>query len=264
MPGNLNVTVWNEFIHERKAGGRPAEIYPQGIHAALAAHFSGQPGMRARTATLDQPEHGLTAEVLAETDVLFWWGHIGHDRVDDEIVRRVQAEVLAGMGLVVLHSGHGAKIFKALLGTSCSLRWREADEKEILWNIAPAHPIARGVGERIVIERHEMYGEPHSIPEPDEVVFLSWFEGGNVFRSGCTFRRGLGRIFYFSPGHETYPIYHRADILGILDNAAWWAGEYSARIRSESGGEAGSGSRRPMEGSVNEKVPIHPLGGAPA
>ncbi|MDB5049827.1 MAG: PalA [Fibrobacteres bacterium] len=256
MAGNLNVTVWNEFIHERKPGGKPMEIYPHGIHAALAAHFSSQPGIKARTATLDEPEHGLTAEVLADTDVLFWWGHVGHDRVDDAIVRRVRREVLAGMGLVVLHSGHAAKIFKALLGTECTLKWREADEKEILWNIAPHHPITRGIGERIVIDRHEMYGERHDIPEPDQVIFISWFEGGNVFRSGCTFERGLGRIFYFSPGHETYPIYHRPDILKVLTNAAHWAGEFSARTRAETGGNPRSGEA----GSVNEKDPVQPLG----
>jgi trehalose utilization protein len=255
MPGNLNVTVWNEFIHERKPTGKPREIYPQGIHAALASHFSAQPGIRARTATLDEPEHGLTEAVLKETDVLFWWGHVAHDKVDDAVARRVQQEVLAGMGLVVLHSGHAAKVFKALLGTNCSLKWREADEKEILWNIAPEHPIARGVGDKIIIDRHEMYGERHDIPEPDQVIFLSWFEGGNVFRSGCTFSRGLGRIFYFSPGHETYPIYHRPDILNVLTNAAHWAGEYSARARAESGGSPRPGTAA----SVNEKEPVRPI-----
>jgi trehalose utilization protein len=250
----VNATVWNEFLHERKPG-KPQEIYPQGIHAAIAAHLSAQPGLRARTATLDEPEHGLTAEALAETDVLFWWGHQAHDKVDDAIVKRVQDEVLAGMGLVVLHSGHGAKIFRALLGTHCSLRWREADEREILWNIAPGHPIARGIGESIDLPQHEMYGEPHDIPEPDQLIFLSWFAGGNVFRSGCTFTRGLGRIFYFSPGHETYPIYHRQDILQVLANAARWAGEYSAGERARAGGAP----RRRMQDSRNEKNPLQAL-----
>jgi trehalose utilization protein len=256
MAGNLNVTVWNEFIHERRAGGKPAEIYPLGIHAALAAHFSSQPGLAAATATLDEPEHGLSAEVLARTDMLFWWGHLAHDKVDDAVAARVQEAVLDGMGLVVLHSAHAAKIFKSLLGTSCTLKWREADEREILWNVAPHHPITRGVGEHIEIDRHEMYGERHDIPEPDQVIFISWFQGGNVFRSGCTFERGLGRIFYFSPGHETYPIYHRPDILAILTNAARWAGEYSASAR------AGAAGTRPGKGkSSNQLVPLRPLDG---
>jgi trehalose utilization protein len=251
---SLNVTVWNEFIHERKPG-KPQEHYPQGIHAAIAGHLNAQPGIKARTATLDEPEHGLSAEVLAETDVLFWWGHVGHDKVEDAIVQRVQDAVLAGMGLVVLHSGHAAKIFKALLGTHCSLRWREADEREILWNIAPAHPITRGIGDRIDLPQHEMYGERHDIPEPDQVIFLSWFAGGNVFRSGCTFTRGLGRIFYFSPGHETYPIYHRQDILQVLTNAAHWAGEFSAAERAR----PDAAPRASTAASRNEKDPAQPL-----
>lgn len=255
----LKVTVWNEFIHERRQG-KPAEIYPQGIHGALAAHFNAQSGITARTATLDESEHGLTEAVLAETDVLFWWGHLAHDKVDDEVALRVQRNVLAGMGLVVLHSGHAAKVFKALLGTQCSLKWREADEKEILWNIAPGHPITRGVGEKIILEQHEMYGERHEIPEPDQVIFISWFEGGNVFRSGCTFERGLGRIFYFSPGHETYPIYHRQDILKVLVNAAHWAGEASAAARAAGGPEIAGQARRSTAASVNEKEPAHPIG----
>jgi trehalose utilization protein len=254
MSVTVNATVWNEFIHERRPG-KPQEIYPQGIHTAIAGHLNNQPGITARTATLDEPEHGLSAEVLAGTDVLFWWGHLAHDKVDDAIVKRVKDEVLAGMGLVVLHSGHAAKPFTELLGTHCSLRWREADEREIIWNIAPAHPIARGIGDRIDLPQHEMYGERHDIPEPDQVVFLSWFAGGNVFRSGCTFTRGLGRIFYFSPGHETYPIYHRPDILQVLTNAALWGGEFSAAERARAGGVP----RRFAQASRNEKDPAQPL-----
>lgn len=250
----VNATVWNEFIHERQPG-KPQQIYPQGIHAAIAGYLNAQSGIRARTATLEEPEHGLSDEVLAGTDVLFWWGHKAHDQVEDAIVKRVQDHVLAGMGLVVLHSGHASKILKLLLGTHCSLRWREADEREILWNIAPGHPIARGIGDRIDLPQHEMYGEPHGIPEPDQVVFLSWFAGGNVFRSGCTFTRGQGRIFYFSPGHETYPIYHRPDILKVLSNAAEWAGGFSAGERARTGGEP----RRWAHASYNEKEPLQPL-----
>jgi trehalose utilization protein len=167
--------------------------------------------------------------VLDETDVLFWWGHMLHDKVEDTVVKRVQENVLSGMGLIVLHSGHFSKIFKVLMGTHCSLRWREAGEKEILWNVAPGHPITRGISDTVEIPRTEMYGERFDIPEPTQLVFISWYEGGNVFRSGCTFIRGNGRIFYFAPGHETYPIYHDTNIQKILANAARWAKNESKR-----------------------------------
>ncbi|GAF19454.1 hypothetical protein JCM19046_4106 [Bacillus sp. JCM 19046] len=148
-----------------------------------------------KTATLDEPEHGLTNDVLEQTDVLIWWGHVAHDEVSDEVVARVHKRVLEGMGLIVLHSGHFSKIFKTLMGTSCDLKWREADEKERLWVVSPSHPIADGIDEYFELEKEEMYGEHFDIPNPDEVVFMSWFQGGEVFRSGCTFNRGNGKIF---------------------------------------------------------------------
>jgi trehalose utilization protein len=217
----MKITVWNENRHEQK-NPTVAEIYPEGIHGAIAT-FLNENGFDAATATLDQPEHGLTEEVLSETDVLFWWGHLAHDEVTDEIVERVQKRVLEGMGLVVLHSGHFSKIFKKLMGTSCDLKWREADDKERLWVVDPSHPITEGIGEYIEIEKEEMYGEHFDIPAPDQLVFVSWFEGGEVFRSGCTYQRGNGKIFYFRPGHETYPTYHNKEIQKVLVNAAKWA-----------------------------------------
>lgn len=217
----MKITIWNENRHEKK-NPVVAEIYPEGIHGAIG-NFLAQQGFDIKTATLDEPEHGLTEEVLNNTDVLFWWGHLAHDEVTDEIVNRVHDRVLQGMGLVVLHSGHFSKIFKKLMGTSCDLKWREADDKERLWVVDPSHPIADGLGEYIELEKEEMYGEHFDIPAPDELVFVSWFEGGEVFRSGCTYKRGNGRIFYFRPGHETYPTYHNESIQKVLLNAAKWA-----------------------------------------
>lgn len=217
----MKVTVWNEYRHELK-DQEVRDVYPKGIHEAIAS-FLTEAGFDARTATLDEPEHGLTKEVLAETDVLLWWGHVAHDEVKDEVVSRVQQRVLDGMGLIVLHSGHFSKIFKRLMGTSCDLKWREAGENERLWVIDPSHPIAEGVGEFIDLEHEEMYGEHFDIPAPDELVFTSWFAGGEVFRSGCTFRRGQGKIFYFRPGHETHPTYHQPEIQRVIINAVRWA-----------------------------------------
>jgi len=218
----IRVTVWGENVHEQKHEA-VRKIYPDGMHATIAAALGADEGIEARTATLQEPEHGLSEAVLAQTDVLTWWGHAAHGQVEDAIVDRVQQRVLEGMGLLVLHSGHFSKIFKRLMGTGCALRWREAGEKERLWVCNPGHPIARGIDGCIELPHTEMYGEPFGIPNPDEVVFVSWFAGGEVFRSGCTFTRGAGKIFYFRPGHETYPIYHDEQIQLVLRNAVKWA-----------------------------------------
>jgi trehalose utilization protein len=226
MTTPLRITVWNEFRHAR-SNPVVGRIYPDGIHEALAAPLRAA-GHEVRTATLDEPGHGLSGDALDRTDVLLWWGHQAHAEVGDALVDRVQARVLAGMGLIPLHSAHFSKIFKRLMGTSCDLKWREADERERMWVVAPAHPIVQGLPERIELEREEMYGEHFDIPAPDELVFVSWFQGGEVFRSGCCFRRGAGRIFYFRPGHETYPTYHQPLIQQVIANAVSWAAPVAA------------------------------------
>src|SRR5689334_14295053 len=222
MPSPLRVTVWNEHVHERE-NPTIAAIYPTGIHGCIAQALKVDSGIDVGTATLEQPEHGLTTEVLDKTDVLFWWGHAAHGKVSDAIVDRVLARIWQGMGFVALHSSHYSKIFKRLMGTSCSLTWREAGERERLWVCNPAHPIAHGIDRYFEIENTEMYGEPFAIPTPDEIVFISWFEGGEVFRSGCTWKRGNGKIFYFRPGHEAYPIYYHPMVRLVLRNAVKWA-----------------------------------------
>ncbi len=224
----IRVTIWNEFRHEREM---PAVgvIYPEGIHGAIAAFVAGQADMTAGTAVLDDPEHGLTDEVLAATDVLVWWGHAHHGLVRDEIVNKVYDRVLQGMGLIVLHSGHGSKIFRKLMGTDTqNLKWREIGEKERLWTVEPGHPIADGIPEHFELEHEEMYGERFDIPAPDALVFISWFTGGEVFRSGCCFQRSRGKIFYFRPGHETFPVYHQPVIQRVLLNAIRWAAPVEA------------------------------------
>lgn len=219
---NLRVTIWNEFIHERNRAA-VARIYPRGMHQTLAEALGRHGGLTVRTATLDEPEQGLPAAVLDGTDVLLWWGHAAHEAVKDELAARVQERVIAGMGLLVLHSGHESKVFKRLMGTSYHLCWREAGECERVWTVNPGHPIAAGLGDCIELEQSEMYGEPFGIPTPDDLIFISWFEGGEVFRGGCTWTRGSGRIFYFSPGHEAYPIYHHPEIQRVITNGVLWA-----------------------------------------
>jgi len=221
MSSPVRVTIWNEHRHER-SDPAVAAVYPDGIHGALAEALRA-PGVEVRTATLDEPEHGLPDDVLDSTDVLVWWGHVAHDEVEYAVVERAKRRVLAGMGLVVLHSGHFSKLFRALMGTTCDLQWREADDAERLWVIAPGHPIARGLGPSIDLEIEEMYGEPFDVPAPEELVLVSWFTGGEVFRSGCCYTRGRGRIFYFRPGHETHPSYYHPDVRRVIANAVAWA-----------------------------------------
>ncbi|NNE35491.1 MAG: trehalose utilization protein ThuA [Rhodothermales bacterium] len=224
----INVTVWGENVHER-TNEVVASVYPDGMHTVIADALSANRDITARTATLEQPEHGLSEEVLDETDVLIWWGHCAHGDVEDVIVDRVHARVLEGMGLIALHSAHYSKIFKKLMGTSCSLCWREAGEKERLWVCQPSHPITQGLGKYFEIPNAEMYGEPFGIPVPDEQIFISWFEGGEVFRSGGTWKRGNGKVFYFRPGHETYPVFYQEEVQLVLRNAVRWAAPVTPR-----------------------------------
>src|SRR5688500_16643567 len=220
----IRVTVWNEYRHEKKHP-KIAEIYPEGIHMAIAHPLrkGKEKEFTARTATLDEKEHGLSEDVVKNTDVMVWWGHMAHDEVSDAIVERVHKAVLGGMGLVVLHSGHFSKIFKRLMGTTCNIKWREADEREILWVTRPGHPLVRGIDDHFVIEREEMYGEFFDVPEPEQTVMISSFAGGEVFRSLMTWTRGAGRVVYFRPGHETFPTYHDPNVLRVIENACLWA-----------------------------------------
>jgi trehalose utilization protein len=219
----IRVLIWHEHRHEKK-NRLVAQIYPEGMHGALKNAFKGQEGFSVSHALLDDDaEHGLSEKRLADTDVLIWWGHVAHGEVKDEIVERVARRVHEGMGLIVLHSGHFSKIFKRLMGTPCALKWREAGENERIWILNRNHPITAGLPEQIFIEHEEMYGEPFSIPEPLETVMISWFEGGEVFRSGVTYQRGAGRIFYFRPGHEAYPTFHHPHVLQVIRNAVRWA-----------------------------------------
>jgi len=239
------VTVWNEYRHEREHDV-VADVYPDGIHAVLADALEAR-GHEVQTATLDEDEHGLTDDVLAETDVLTWWGHAAHDEVDEGVARRVQAAVTDdGLGFLPMHSAHYSKPFKRLMGTPCDLKWREVGERERVWVVDAGHPVAEGVDDYFEVPDAEMYGEPFAIPEPDRLVFVSWFEGGDVFRSGCCYHRGNGRVFYFRPGHETYPVYHQEPVQHVLGNAVeWLAG-------GDAGAERNTGNQdalEPVEGA---------------
>lgn len=217
----INVTIYNEFQHE-KSSEHVRKIYPDGIHKAIG-NFLESDDIKVRYSTLDDIETTLTPEILKDTDVLIWWGHMAHHKVPDEIAMNVRNEVLKGMGFIALHSAHHSKPFKLLMGTTCNLGWRENGDMERIWTINPAHPIAKGIGRYFELEHVETYAEPFGIPNPDEVIFMGWYEGGELFRSGCTFHRENGRIFYFQPGHESFPIFYNENVQTIIRNAVYWA-----------------------------------------
>lgn len=219
----IKVLIYNEFQHEKDKNCRASEIYPDGIHAAIAEFLGKEEDIECSTVTLDNIEEGITKEILADTDVMLWWGHMAHGRVPDEKAALVQEAVLNGMGIIFLHSAHKSKPFMRLMGTDCSLTWRESDDFERVWVTAPYHPIARGLDRYFELPADETYGEPFGIPTPDEIVFIGWYTGGEVFRSGCTWQRGSGKVFYFQPGHETYPTYKNPVIQQIITNAVRWA-----------------------------------------
>lgn len=223
MSDGIRVTCWMEGVHEQR-NPRTQELYPEGMAKVIADYLAAQPGIASvRVAHLQDEDQGLTQEILDTTDVMTWWGHVAHHEVSDENAERLQQRVWEGMGLIVLHSGHFSKIFRRLLGTNCFLRWRDVGEKERIWVCDPAHPIAEGIPPHFEIPHAEMYGEPFEIPQPDELVFLSWFEGGEVFRSGCCWHRGKGKVFYWRPGHETHPIFYNDLVMKVLYNGVRWA-----------------------------------------
>ncbi len=244
----IKTVVWGENVHEQ-TNKTVAEIYPNGMHGCIAESLNNDPEIQATTATLQEPEHGLSEARLADTDVLIWWGHAAHGDVSDEVAERVVRHVWSGMGLLLLHSAHFAKVFKLLMGTACNLTWREAGERERLWVTSRNHPIVHGLPDYFELENEEMYGEPFSVPEPLETVLISWFQGGEVFRSGLTYKRGAGNVFYFRPGHETYPTYHDANVQRVLKNAVHWAHNSAARVQ-----QVTDAPNRPVEQSIEPLI----------
>ncbi len=222
----INVTIWNEGYHERESQA-VRDVYPEGIHGCLAQFFGGDhPEIgTVRAFTMYDEEQGFKQEDLNDTDVLIYWAHCCHGQIEDQYVQRIYSRVVHdGMGLIVLHSGHASKIFAKLCGTDTGcLRWRESDDKERIWVMEPQHPICNNLPDYIELPAEETYGERFEIPAPDSLVFMSWFSGGEVFRSGITYNRGQGKIFYFRPGHETYPTFFNPQVRQILMNAVLWA-----------------------------------------
>ena len=229
---SIRVTIWNEFHHE-KTNEKAKALYPNGIHGTIKEFLSDCEDMTVTLAALDDPDQGLPEELLNNTDVLIWWGHMAHGDVDDALVRRIRKRVLNGMGFIALHSGHHSKPFKEILGSTGNLTWGD-DQRCIVWNLCPSHPIAAGVPEHFELFE-ELYSEPFFVPKPDDLIFGTWYENGNIFRGGMTFTRGVGKIFYFHPGHETLPSFHNPIVQQIIKNAIRWVAPANLAIDVPSG-----------------------------
>lgn len=208
-----------EFMKSRAEKIR--QVYPKGLMGTLAEALSKDPELEITMTNIFEPEYGLPDELLERTDVLVWWSHVLQETIPDSLAMKIVQRVQKGMGFVPLHSAHKSKPFMYLLGTSGCLKWREGDFCRV-WTAMPSHPIAQGIPEYIELKEEEMYGEPFDIPRPDDNIFISWYRGGELFRSGCTWTRGYGRIFYFQPGHETSPNYHNEYIQKIIDQGIHW------------------------------------------
>ena len=234
MAKTINVTIWNEYRHE-KSDENVAKLYPNGLHAAIGEFLSKNDDMKITLAALDDPDQGLPDEVLNNTDVILWWGHMNHGEVKDDLVERIRQRVyVGGMGFIALHSAHHSKPFRAIVGTTGNLLWGD-NQKEIIWNIMPSHPIAAGIPAHFELPEEELYAEPFQIPQPDAHIFEGWYEHGYVFRTGCTFLRGAGRVFYFQPGHETCPSFYDANVQRIITNGVRWAAPNDFGYEIESG-----------------------------
>jgi trehalose utilization protein len=191
----IRVLAWSEV-------SEPKYAYPRGIHTAIAEYLDVCEGITAKTANLDDPNQGVSDETV------------------ERIVRHVRER---GMGFLGLHSTHFARPYKALMGTSCAWRCYIEDGKSgHIRVVTPDHPIAAGVQD-FVIPHEEWYGEPYDVPEPEAVILEGHYvDGQEIVRDGLVWTVGPGRVFYFRPGHETFPIYYMAPVRKILENAVRW------------------------------------------
>ena len=226
--GKRKVVVWSEGSANVDEGSK--KVYPEDINTAIA---EGLAPLKARgweivKATLGDPDQGISDELLAGTDVLIWWGHKKHGEVKNELVDKIDQRVRDGkMGFIATHSSHFAKPFKKLMGTACS--WGEyvvdGTSVEILVK-EPSHPICRGV-RSFKLPKIERYGEPFAVPAPEAVPLDGRYtkpDGKTApARMGLCWAVGKGKVFYFTPGHETYDDYYRPEVRRIFVNAVQWA-----------------------------------------
>lgn len=230
----IRVTIWNENWDEVRFEN-VHKIYPEGIHMAISGFLQKDARLKVQATTPAGDDFGLSQELLDDTDVLIWWGHVIHHLVPQDAVERVCERVLGGMGMISLHSSVYSKPFERLIGKVMNCAYREVGEKERVWVVNPAHSIAWGLKECFEIEHSEVYREPTGLPLPDELVFISWYAGGEAAISGGCYYRGRGRIFVFTPGHEDYPIFYDPSVQQVILNGVLWA--YNSYFTTYSSGE---------------------------
>ncbi|MCI8623421.1 MAG: trehalose utilization protein ThuA [Provencibacterium sp.] len=220
----IRVTVWNEFYDDPR---HPAiqELYPGGVQEYLASVLREEPDMAVTARHFYEDDAcGLSDEVLDSTDVLLVYGHILRDNVpEDRVKKLIERVVKEGMGVIFLHSALWMNLFQRLVGPGAYCGYRELGERERVWVVNRNHPIAAGLPSSFVIPHTEVYSEPAGFPDPDELVFISWYQGGEAARSGMVWRRGAGRIFYFSPGHAWYNAMQIPEYHTVIKNAVRWA-----------------------------------------
>jgi trehalose utilization protein len=102
--------------------------------------------------------------------------------------------------------------------------YREDGKPSHVRVLLPDHPIAAGLPKQFDIPRTEMYDAPFHVPKPDAILFEERGDAGEHFPSGCLWTLGKGHVFYFRPGHESYPVYKQAEPLRVVENAARWLG----------------------------------------
>lgn len=219
--GKKVVVVWSE-------GTAPKDVYPNDINGAIAEGLADMPGWEVITASIKDPDQGISDDLLKRTDVLIWWGHKKHGLVKNALVAKIENRVKnEGMGFISLHSSHFAKPNKALMGTECSWGAYEGDSSNLRVTVAdPVHPIAKGVADFTTVHE-ERYSEPYAVPEPEAVVFTGVHEikkgGEDPSRIGLCWHVGKGKFFYFQAGHETNPIFYDKNVRTIMRNAVEWA-----------------------------------------
>lgn len=280
-PSPVRVVVWDEQQPKQRGA------YPNFLGNQIASYLKKQPGLSVKSVRMNDPEQGLSSEVLDNCDVLIWWGHRRQQEITPETGQALVERIRAGqLSLIALHSAHwstpfmeamnarsrddalaklpeadrgratfelihpfkdkykppkrddsptpraeystaadGAPRIKLYLPNSCFPAVRADGMPSHVTAVLPNHPIARGIPAKFTILHTEMYDEPFHVPAPDQVVFEEHWDAGEHFRTGMVWKLGRGKVFYFRPGHETYPVYFEPYPLKILDNAVRWLGQ---------------------------------------